>query len=156
MTGPLMTTAPYHAGGMAYIAARDLVVGTVVARMTDQEPRSAPTRHTIQVARDRHVDVEQVRFLNHSCLPNTFVDTVAGQVVAIRPISGGELLTFFYPATEWEMACPFTCQCGHDVCLGEISGAVCLPARVLSRYAVSAHIRELVDERDRSAASVAG
>ena len=34
------------------------------------------------------------------------------RLTALRPISEGDELTFFYPSTEWAMAEPFECGCG--------------------------------------------
>ena len=154
----LMTLAAYPAGGKGYVASRDVAVGAVVAEFSLRNHQSTPSKYTIQVARDRHVDADEVRFLNHSCVPTTFVDTAVGQVVALRPIRAGEQLTFFYPATEWAMASPFRCACGNDGCLGMITGAVALEPRVLERYALNDHILLLAAERDRDAvpAPVAG
>lgn len=154
-TALLMELSAYHAGGRGYVARADIPVGGVVARLNAPVGRPAPTKYTIQVGVDEHVDVEEVRYLNHSCVPSTFVDTTANRVVAIRPIVRGEALTFFYPSTEWEMADPFDCQCGSSVCLGRITGAAALPAEVLERYALNAHIRGLLAERERAGSPAA-
>ena len=41
------------------------------------------------------------------------------------------------------MAEPFLCACGTAACLGAISGAADLPAVVLDRYVLNAHIERL-------------
>ncbi|MGW0520236.1 SET domain-containing protein-lysine N-methyltransferase [Crossiella sp. NPDC003009] len=148
MTSMIVATAD-GLGGVAFVPLAAIPEGAVVASITDRVEHTAPTKYTIQVSRDRHVDAAEVRYLNHSCRPNAVVDTVRNVVVATSPIAEGEQVTFFYPATEWEMADPFSCGCGHDNCLGEIAGAAFLPGAVLSGYRLSSHIAELVAERDR-------
>lgn len=143
----LMDIATLPSGEKGYVAREDLPAGTVIASWRKSAVDSDPTKFTIQVGRDHHVDADEVRFLNHSCVPSTFVDATTGDVVALHPIAAGRPLTFFYPSTEWGMAAPFDCACGHAGCLGKITGAEALPAHVLRRYALNDHIRELLAER---------
>lgn len=82
-----------------------------------------PTRHTIQLAENEHLQFPkgaslEVRienhpwlFLNHSCRPNMAVR--GRELIALRPIARYEELSFDYETTEWQMAEPFTCRCGH-------------------------------------------
>jgi len=150
-TENLLELVDYHAGGSGFVAGRAMPIGAVVALLSGVQV-ARPTTFTIQVGRSRHIDAYEVRYLNHSCAPSTFVDTAAGRIVALRPVRAGEELTFFYPSTEWRMASPFDCRCGHDACLGRITGAEALPARVLARYALNDHISKLAAERNGIAA----
>ncbi len=87
------------------------------------EPRNAPCRYSIQVGRNTHmappanvvgsngVDIYAWRYLNHSCRPNARVAN--RMVVAAEPIAKGEEIRFDYNTTEYEMASPFHCCCGH-------------------------------------------
>lgn len=60
------------------------------------------------------------RFLNHSCRPNAAI--VNRVLVARTAIPAGAEVTFDYNTTEYEIAAPFKCGCGH--CEGaEIRGA---------------------------------
>jgi len=97
------------------------VDGVVVAR---------PTRYTIQVGEDAHVegpapiehelDHHPWRFLNHACSPNA---VLRGRwLVALRAIGKGEQVTFDYTTTEYDMACPFACHCGSPDCLRTVRG----------------------------------
>jgi hypothetical protein len=85
--------------------------------------------------------------VNHSCAPNLWVDTERQAMLALRPIASGEMLTFFYPQTEWELARPFRCRCGALHCLGRIDGARSLPDAVLGRYRLSPHIVAMLGVR---------
>lgn len=91
-----------------------------------------PTRHTIQVGRDQHLeaidpdrleaalDEHAWRFLNHSCAPNARVE--GRMLVAMGPIEAGDQVTFDYTTTEYELACPFACGCGAVECIGMVRG----------------------------------
>jgi len=80
--------------------------------------------------------------MNHSCNPNTILDTARMLVFASRDIAVGEELTFFYPSTEWEMSAPFVCMCGAPNCIHVVAGARFLPASTLENYYLNRHIRE--------------
>ena len=91
-----------------------------------------PSRYTIQVGDHAHVELpgpvsleEELdhhswRFLNHSCAPNA---TLRGRwLVALRPVSKGDEVTFDYATTEYDMCSPFPCGCGAAECLGIVRG----------------------------------
>lgn len=105
-------------------ARREFARGERIARLVWTHTSSSPSRWTIQRGPDTHAEFEpyELRFLNHSCAPNLRFDVARGEVVALRRIAQGEELTFFYPATEWEMADPFECQCGSPNCIGWVRG----------------------------------
>jgi hypothetical protein len=104
------------------------------------------TRYSIQIGADHHVEHRGAfAFQNHSCAPNCILDTETRELVALRPVAGGEELTLFYPATEWDMAEPFACGCGALECLGRIAGARNVEPQRLRGYTVSSHIRELAE-----------
>jgi hypothetical protein len=132
--------------GLGVFAKRAWPAHSVFSEMEFGPVRSRPWRHSIQIAADAHAEPlpSFLRYLNHSCDPNLFVDVRAGEVTTLRPIAEGEELTFFYPATEWHMEAPFPCECGSPHCLREIRGASELPARILQRYRLSPVIVELI------------
>lgn len=55
---------------------------------------------------------------------------------------------FFYPSTEWSMAQPFPCNCSTPSCRGTISGAKDMSPKSLEGIWLSAHVRQLLEERD--------
>ena len=69
-----------------------------------------------------------------------------------RDLEIGDELNWFYPSTEWHSPRPFKCSCGapDDVCIGEQRGSKFLKRQILERYFLNHHVRELVDEADRS------
>ncbi|GGX62196.1 SET domain-containing protein-lysine N-methyltransferase [Streptomyces hiroshimensis] len=133
--------------GTGLVASTVIEEGAEVMTLSDCTPEAA-SKYTIQVERDLHVMGTDIRYLNHSCDPSTYVDAVAGNVISTRRILPGDELTFFYPSTEWDMSCPFRCGCGAAACVGEVTGAAFLTADVLKGYRINAHIQELLAERD--------
>ncbi len=83
-----------------------------------------PARHTIQIDSNLHQagTGEIDDYLNHSCAPNTALGFERLELVALRPIAVGEELSFNYLTSEWDMAAPFTCECGAPGCHGVIRG----------------------------------
>ncbi|KAJ9104432.1 hypothetical protein QFC21_001927 [Naganishia friedmannii] len=60
-----------------------------------------------------------------------------------RPVAKGEVLTFFYPSTEWDMGAPFDCNCGESNCLGTIRGAKHLSlAQLKQQEFINLHIMQ--------------
>ena len=128
----LLTDEPFSRGQLIYRIAG--------YRLTHQ-----PTYQTIQIGPDTHIEeLGVLAYLNHSCQPNTLVNTIALTVTALRDIAAGEDLTFFYPSTEWEMDRPFVCLCGAPQCVRLVAGAKYLSIDALSRYFINQHIREMV------------
>lgn len=105
---------------------------------------SEPTYQTVQISAHQHIEeLGVLAYLNHSCQPNTTVDTTALTVTAIRDIAAGEELNFFYPSTEWEMDRPFICLCGAPQCIRLVAGAKYLSIDTLARYFINRHIRDM-------------
>lgn len=87
-----------------------------------------PNMFTVQLSETKHLECEGgPEFTAHSCDPNSkmvFGDTAAAstKLVATRSIKKGELISFNYCSTEWDMANSFQCKCGSTNCFGEIRG----------------------------------
>lgn len=112
---------------------------------------STKSYSTVQTGRNTHIELNSdLLYCNHSCDPNvSFVigdaqDKSSWKAVAEKDISKGDILTFFYPSTEWHMSQPFDCACGSSShCLGKIDGAHSINPATLSKYFVNNHILEL-------------
>ncbi|MFC5751231.1 SET domain-containing protein [Actinomadura rugatobispora] len=146
-TSTFYEVADDRPAGAGLVAAAPIAAGTAVADFADRPVHTVPSVYTIQVGVAEHVDSPTVRYLNHSCAANVFVDTVARIVITMRAIGQGEELTFFYPSTEWAMVRPFACLCAAPDCIGMVQGAYFLPSDVLARYPLSPHIRKLDADR---------
>ena len=97
-----------------------------------------PSRYSVQIAMDRHLepychdpqsDDSFIRFLNHSCDPNSYLDLLGFHLRASRAIRAEEEVTIDYNFSEFEMASPFNCSCNSQNCYGEILGFRHLPFR---------------------------
>jgi hypothetical protein len=138
--------------GKALVAARDIHPGEAVLSLTG-EVVEHPDRFTIQIGEGRHLRPEghAWAYLNHACDPTCAVDVPRMAVVALRPIPGGEELTFNYLTTEWRMAAPFPCGCRSKECLGLIAGMSSLEPAVRRklRPLCSPYIASLIDAEPR-------
>ena len=86
-----------------------------------------PTRTSIQVGKDKHVENYEGGLINHHCNPSAKIVIhpdfqganpvspwemgLAVLLVAKKDILSGEEITFDYETTETEMAEPFKCYC---------------------------------------------
>jgi hypothetical protein len=120
--------------------------GEIICDIPTEKVIDKANRYTVQIGRDRHTEVGKLSALNHSCDPNVILDTENLQMVACRDIEPGEELSFFYPATEWEMDAPFICLCGASNCIHVVAGARFLPLSTLENHYLNKHIRELMIE----------
>jgi hypothetical protein len=131
--------------GARLLATQPIAEGQLIHQIRNYRLTHQPTYRSIQIGRDAHIEeLGVIVYLNHSCQPNTIVDTAALAVYAARAIAAGEELTFFYPSTEWEMDRPFICLCGAPQCVRLVAGAKYLSVDTLSRHFVNRHIRELI------------
>ena len=69
----------------------------------------SPTKYTIQINKNKHIEDKHVGYMNHSCDPNTQLYNLT--MVAIRFIPAGQELTFNYNQTEDQLISPFKCSC---------------------------------------------
>jgi hypothetical protein len=123
---------------------RHFTKGEIVSKVPCTAIHNEPSQYTVQAAKDRHIEVGRLAYMNHSCNPNIIVDTTHMLAVAARDIAPGEELTFFYPSTEWEMTVPFICLCGSPNCIHVVAGAKFLSLSTLERYYINRHIRDLI------------
>jgi hypothetical protein len=144
------------AGFASLHALRSFAPGEVVFPLMGR-PVEQPTRFTIQVGANKHIDpisehASPWGYLNHGCDPNVAVDIPRRAVVARRPIAAGDELRFDYNTTEWELAEPFGCNCGSASCAGVVLGFAHLsPERQQVLFADAAsHIRVLYARRLRA------
>jgi hypothetical protein len=130
------------------VSARPIPKGTAIHSWKGAPVVARPTYQSVQIGRYRHVhDPACLNLLNHSCDPNVRLDIPRRAAIARRAIAAGELLTFFYPSTEWEMARPFRCRCGAPSCIHRVRGAKHLSRSTLRGRGLSRHIRDLLRAR---------
>ena len=126
VTGIRVVRSPIH--GYGVVALRDFAEGEAIAEVDGvawREGENVDDRYSLRIEDGVYFDmVDQTRFINHSCDPNTWVEvgvTDDGQawatVIALRPIAAGEELSYDY-AFPANLAEP--CRCGADNCRGLI------------------------------------
>ena len=128
------------------VTKRAYAKGEVICDIPTEKIEDRPNRFTVQIGRDKHTNVGKLAALNHSCAPNVILDTENLLVYACKDIEKGEELSFFYPATEWEMDAPFICLCGASSCIHVVAGARFLPLSTLENHFLNKHIREYMIE----------
>src|SRR5512140_1916549 len=127
----LITTQPYKKG-------------EILCEIPTESLYDKPNQFTVQIGIDQHTEVRELASMNHSCDPSTILDTTRMLVIATRDLAAGDELTFFSPATEWEMSSPFICLCGASNCIHVVAGARFLPLSTLETHFLNHHIRELM------------
>lgn len=75
-------------------------------------------------------------FVNHSCAPNTHIQSEAGlfYLVASHAIDAGAELYFDYGVTQIAFPFRFNCLCGAAACRGPIGNYDEIPAALLDQY----------------------
>lgn len=140
-----------EAFGSGAISLVDLPAGALFAKITTATP-SKKAWTSVQTGRNSHIELNSdLVFCNHSCDPSLVFDMgkMEVRVVDHRPLKKGDVLTFFYPSSEWEMDQPFDCTCGagENICRGRISGAKTMPKQQLEGYWLNDHIVDMLKER---------
>ena len=131
--------------GAQLVTEQAFAQGEIVAAIHDFTVMSTPTYQSIQIGPRQHIeDTGVIVYMNHSCDPNTEIDTTTLIIRAVRDIASGEPLTFFYPSTEWEMERSFVCVCSSERCVGLVAGAKYLSVAILSCYFVNEHICQMI------------
>ena len=100
---------------------------------------------SVEAPSDLHIDLNSDLFyVNHSCRPSLEYDTTKMEVRVsrYRDLKEGDVLSFFYPSTEWQIVQPFECFCNEAGCLGMIKGAGQMGKAKLKGYWLNQHVEE--------------
>ncbi|KAI0451548.1 hypothetical protein F5B21DRAFT_381715 [Xylaria acuta] len=128
----------------------DLPAGAIFARITGVTTVSRPSWSSVQVGRNLHIELNSdLVFVNHSCAPTLEWDMerMEVRVSRNRRLKKGDLLSFFYPSTEFKMAQPFDCWCGAgERCFGRVEGAAKLGIERLDGYWINGYIKHMLGE----------
>jgi hypothetical protein len=137
--------------GLRTVVSRAVAAGELLLELHGFQVRT-PGRHTLQVGVDVHLASEDAvwRFINHACEPTARL--LAGpapgplQLIARRALAAQEEVTFNYLTTEWDLASPFTCDCGAATCVGLVRGARHLTPAQLETWGpeLLPHLRRLL------------
>jgi hypothetical protein len=113
------TDGPYGLGVRTLVAR---AAGEVAHRFTG---RIGPElrQHTLQMPDGQHIsETKFIGFLSHSCDPDCRLDMARSELVALRDVPAGGLLTIDYAATEDVLFRQFACHCGAPACRHWITG----------------------------------
>lgn len=128
---------------------RDAAAGELLVSLARSRRVCEASYLTVQLDEQTHLELHPsfTECVNHSCAPNVAFDLERMALVALRPITAGDELTYFYPSTEWTMTRPFVCHCGTDACLGTIDGASTLSDVQVASYRLSLFVRRQLAAR---------
>jgi hypothetical protein len=77
----------------------------------------APSHRSIQLGPDRHIHNRYVDYINHACVPNSYI-CVRGNAVLLVALSSvaahSDEITLNYNYSEYSLARPFRCSCCHE------------------------------------------
>lgn len=93
-------------------AEKSYKLGDIVRTMSGKMS-NIPTRKSIHIGNNMHLQDAFGQFINHSFDPNIMVES--NKLIAIKEINIYDEITFNYNDTEIEMACPFVDD-GVKVC----------------------------------------
>ncbi len=91
------------------VASEPIFSGEIIVQSDDEEIQFERTWRTLQVDDARQLPNDFLYFVDHSCSPNALLDADKLDLMAIRDISVGDPITFFYPGSEVELS-----QSGND------------------------------------------
>ena len=137
-------------GHSSLFALKSFNQGDTVCEFGASAILQTPSYLTVQIGLKEHICLQPVflQYINHGCAPNVLFDTSSYKLICLREIKVGEELTYFYPATEWDMAQPFQCLCGSADCLGYINGASHIAKDILANYRLTDFIYEQLKNKD--------
>lgn len=104
--------------GSGVFCTEDIKKGKVIFKMKG-EIIGHPTRTSVQVGKDEHIEDEIAGHVNHHCIPNAKVIRKTRSFVSLRNIRKGEEITFDYNANEDKLAAPFVCKCCNKLVSGK-------------------------------------
>jgi SET domain-containing protein len=134
---PRVTTGPSRIEGTGAFAAEPIRARRKIGEIEGERIRQSEARRRARAGAQQHQPIAIVelgdgwaidatrnrgamRYINHSCSPNTFIRICYGRVefYALRDIAAGEELTADYGETHHEGKLP--CRCGSPNCRGAL------------------------------------
>ncbi len=94
----------------------DCPANTVLHSFLGGELADTPTRTSIQIAKNWHIEDEVGSCINHSCSPSTFIEGFF--IISARDLKRDEEITFDYNQNEDIVSSPFECSCCGKIITG--------------------------------------
>jgi len=96
----------------------DILSGQVIFKL-EGEIIAQPTRTSLQIGMNEHIEDQRIAFTNHNCNPTAFV--YDGYLITKRNIKAGDEITIDYNLTEEIVTHPFICNCCGRIITGKNS-----------------------------------
>lgn len=96
--------------GQGVFAARKIAANSIIFTMHGAII-TEPTKTSVQVGDNAHIEDKTAGLINHSCNPSAFVHRHTRTFISLRDIEVGDEITFDYTNNEDKMAEPFICNC---------------------------------------------
>src|SRR5688572_21729205 len=127
--------------GKGIFAAKDLSPGNVLMKITgtplsfeDTIALGNKESHSMQIGLHEYILVQPpFLYSNHSCDPNCGINENL-ELIAIRPVSKGEELTWDYSTSMLERHWTMQCHCGADRCRGIVKDFDRIPKSIQDEY----------------------
>lgn len=103
--------------GLGVFATKNFKKGQVLFKMRGKV-YPTPSRTSVQISKNRHIEDIIAGHMNHHCHPNAKVYKRTQSFMATRNIQVGEEITFNYNKNEDCLAEPFICACCYRYILG--------------------------------------
>jgi len=104
--------------GVGVFVKSDVKKGKILFKMKGKM-LDHPTRTSVQVGKDQHIEDALAGHINHNCTPNAKVNRKTHYFISLRDIKKGEEITFDYNVNEDALASPFKCECCGNTVMGK-------------------------------------
>lgn len=103
---------------LGLFASTDILSGEVIFKL-EGEIIDKPTRTSLQIGVNEHIEDKRIAFTNHCCTPTAFA--YDGYLISKRDIKAGEEITIDYNLTEEIVTHSFICNCCGRIITGKKS-----------------------------------
>jgi hypothetical protein len=105
--------APSRIEGQGLFVAKSFSSGDLIGQLYGDIARTQ-SRRSIQLGPDRHLNNKYVDYINHACVPSSYI-CVRGDTALLIALSsiaaGSDELTINYNYSEYTLTLPFRCSC---------------------------------------------
>jgi len=98
------------------VASKNILKNELITNLDNLSILSSNNKYAVTKNLSEYYDTETsvVIYTNHSCCPNMIITKQGSDFVANQDIKEGEIITFNYNTTEFEIISPFDCLCKNN------------------------------------------